>query len=44
MWLFVPAQKYIGTFLQSFAEFPPVEGSSMGIDKVLQTIQTKPQN
>jgi len=44
MWLFVPAQTYIGAFLQSFVEFPPVAGSSLGIDKVLQSIQTKPQN
>jgi arylsulfatase A-like enzyme len=44
MWLFVPAQTYVGEFLQSFKEFPPVKGSSLGIDKVLESLQTKPQN
>jgi arylsulfatase len=44
MWLFVPAQTYVGGFLQSFIEFPPVGGSSLGIDNVLQSLQTKPQN
>jgi arylsulfatase A-like enzyme len=44
MWLFVPAQTYVGEFLQSFVEFPPVMGSSLGIDNVLKRLQTKPQN
>ena len=44
MWLFVPAQTYVGEFLQSFKEFPPVGGSSLGIDGVLQSLKTKPQN
>ncbi len=44
MWLFVPAQTYVGEFLQSFKEFPPVGGSSLGIDNVLQSLQTQPQN
>ena len=44
MWLFVPAQAYVGQFLQSFKEFPPVGGSSLGIDNVLESLKTKPQN
>ena len=44
MWLFVPAQAYVGEFLQTFKEFPPVTGSSLGIDKVIQTLSTRPQN
>ncbi len=44
MWLFVPGQTYVGEFLQSFKEFPPVGGSSLGIDKVLQSLKSKPQN
>ena len=44
MWLFVPAQAYVGNFLQTFKEFPPVMGSSLGIDNVLKKLQTKPQN
>jgi arylsulfatase len=34
----------VGQFLASFKEFPPVGGGSLGIDKVLQSLQTKPQN
>jgi arylsulfatase len=44
MWLFVPAQTYVGEFLQSFVEFPPVMGSSLSVDNVLKSLQTKPQN
>jgi arylsulfatase len=44
MWLFVPAQAYVGEFLKTFKEFPPVMGSSLGIDVVLQSLQSKPQN
>lgn len=44
MWLFVPAQTYVGEFLQSFVEYPPVTGSSLGIDKVLQSMKSRPQN
>ncbi len=38
MWTFVPAQQITGKFLSTFVEFPPVQGSSLGIDKVLQTL------
>lgn len=44
MWTFVPAQAYVGDFLATFKEFPPVAGGSLGVDKVLQSLQTKPQN
>ena len=44
MWTFVPAQAYVGEFLGTFKEFPPVAGGSLGVDKVLQTLKTKPQN
>jgi arylsulfatase len=44
MWTFVPAQAYVGKFLSTFKEFPPVAGGSLGVDKILQSLQTKPQN
>jgi arylsulfatase A-like enzyme len=44
MWLFVPAQTFVGEFLQTFKEFPPVMGSSLSVDNVLKSLQTKPQN
>lgn len=44
MWLFVPAQQFVGQFLASFKEFPPVGGSSLGIDNILERLKTKPQN
>ena len=44
MWLFVPAQAFVGEFLQTFKEFPPVQGGSLGIDKVVQSLQSRPQN
>ena len=44
MWLFVPAQTYVGEFIQSFKEFPPVIGSSLSVDNVLKSLQTQPQN
>lgn len=44
IWLFVPAQAFVGDFLKSFQEFPPVTGSSLSMDNVLKTLQTKPQN
>ncbi|TDJ53890.1 MAG: arylsulfatase [Gemmatimonadetes bacterium] len=39
MWAFVPAQQYVAEFLSTFQEFPPVRGSSLGIDQVLQELQ-----
>ena len=44
MWTFVPAQAITGEFLKTFVAFPPVQGSSLGIDKVLQQLQTQPKN
>jgi arylsulfatase len=44
MWTFVPAQAYVGKFLETFKEFPPVQGGSLGIDKVVQALQSRPQN
>jgi arylsulfatase len=44
MWTFVPAQTITGEFLESFVEFPPVKGSSLGIDKVMQQLTASPQN
>jgi len=44
MWLFVPAQQFVGKFLQTFKDFPPVSGGSLGVDKIVQSLQTKPQN
>ena len=44
MWLFVPAQAYIGEFLETFKEFPPVQGGSLGIDKVVQSLSQPRRN
>ena len=40
MWTFVPAQAITARFLETFKEYPPVQGSSLGIDKVVQMLQT----
>jgi len=39
MWTFVPAQQYVAEFLSTFKEFPPVRGSSLSVDQVLQELQ-----
>ena len=44
MWIFVPAQTYVAEFLQTFKEFPPVNGGSLGVDKVVQSLSVRPQN
>jgi len=44
MWLFVPAQTFVSEFLATFKEYPPVGGSSLSIDGVLQTLSSNPQN
>ena len=44
MWLFVPAQTFVSEFLATFKESPPVGGSSLSIDGVLQTLSSNPQN
>jgi len=43
MWLFVPAQDVAGDFLKTFIEFPPVMGSSLSVDKVVQSMTSHPQ-
>jgi len=43
MWTFVPAQDIVGEFLKTFVEFPPVQGSSLGIDKVVQSLSAHPR-
>ena len=43
MWTFVPAQAITGKFLATFKEFPPVSGSTLGIDKVVQELTSSPQ-
>jgi arylsulfatase len=44
MWTFVPAQAITAEFLETFKEFPPVSGSSLGVGEVLKSLQSKPQN
>lgn len=39
MWTFVPIQNFVGKFLQSFKAFPPVRGSSLSVDEVLQAAE-----
>jgi arylsulfatase len=44
MWLFVPAQAFVGQFLQTFKEYPPSQAvSSLSVEKVLQQLQTQGQ-
>ena len=44
MWLFVPAQRFVGQFLASFREYPPSQAvSSLSLEKVLQQLQTQGQ-
>jgi len=39
--LLLPAQSYVGKFLQSFKEFPPRQkAASFTIDQVMQSLQT----
>jgi len=42
MWLFVPAQAFVGKFLSTFKEYPPSQAvSSLSLEKVLQQLQTQ---
>ena len=44
VFLLVPAQQYVGKFLQTFKEYPPrMKAASFSIDQVMETLQT-PQN
>lgn len=44
MWTFVPAQTITAQFLATFKDYPPVMGSSLGIDKVVQSLQAHPNS
>ena len=38
-YLLVPAQTYVGTFLQTFQEFPPRQkAASFSLDQVMETL------
>ncbi len=42
MWLFVPAQAFVGKFLSTFKEYPPSQAvGSLSLEKVLQQLQTQ---
>jgi hypothetical protein len=41
LFLLLPAQSYVGKFLQTFKEFPPRQkAASFTIDQVMQSLQT----
>lgn len=42
MWMFVPAQAVVGKFLETFKQFPATQGSSLSIEKVLETMTQAP--
>ncbi|MEP4373817.1 MAG: sulfatase-like hydrolase/transferase, partial [Algoriphagus sp.] len=42
MWMFVPAQQKAAEFLATFKEFPPVKGSSLSIDEVVESMTAHP--
>ncbi len=44
MWMFVPAQELASKFLASFKEYPPVKGSSLSVDEVVQEMKTPSRN
>ncbi len=44
MWTFVPGQAITSEFLKTFVDFPPVAGSSLGIDVVLQKMKSRANN
>jgi len=39
MWTFVPAQVFASKWLESFKEFPPVRGGTLGIDGVIKQLE-----
>jgi len=41
MWMFVPAQQLAANFLKTFEKYPPVEGGSLSVDRVVQKLQTQ---
>jgi len=34
----------VAKFLQTFVDFPPVAGGSLGVDKVVESLGKRPQN
>lgn len=44
MWMFVPAQQLATNFLETFKEYPPVQGSSLSIDKAVQQMSSPTRN
>jgi len=44
MWLFVPAQAFVAEFLATFKEYPPVQGSSLSVDKVVEMLTAPRRN
>ncbi|PZX48526.1 arylsulfatase [Algoriphagus chordae] len=42
MWMFVPAQQKAAEFLATFKDFPPVKGSSLSIDEVVESMTSHP--
>lgn len=44
MWMFVPAQAIVRKFLETFKEFPATKGSSLSIEKVVETMTQQPRN
>jgi arylsulfatase len=39
VFLLVPAQAFVGDFLKSFKEFPPRDGTTLGIDGVIKQLE-----
>ena len=42
MWLFVPAQAFASQWLETFKEFPPRGGTTLGIDGVIKQLGNPP--
>ena len=40
MWTFVPAQAYVGKFLETFKEFPPTAGGSLSLDAAMNAMKS----
>jgi arylsulfatase A-like enzyme len=39
MWMFVPAQALVAKFLETFKEFPPVEGGTLSVDLIVDKMK-----
>jgi hypothetical protein len=39
MFLMVPAQQLVGSYMKSLDEFPPARGSSLSLGKIMDSIQ-----